>query len=717
MVGAGSKRLEFELTARDMTGKAFGTATARMKNYTSSTKREFKDMMGAATSYGKLVGSILTAKVLSRGFAYLEQEIYNVTTNIVDMDQALTAASAKFGETAYKGTQGWSEMSALTRDIAGTTEFTASETASALDFLGMAGFNQAQAMKSLRPLTDLATASQMDFARASDIASDAMGAFNLSMAPDKIERNLNRVNDVFAKTVTTSNTTMETLFDTMKLAGPVVGNVEMFGALAGSLGSAGIKGTIAATTMKNMFVRLQAPPAEAAKALRKLKLDVDDGTGSLKDMITIIGEMNTALAGKNEIQRNKFLKDIFGMRAIAGVNVLLRTGEERLRAYHEELSNSEGAASEMAETMRSGLGTQLKVLQSTLMAKGFDIFEGLMGKTDPVEALKDLIDVIRGYDVGPIVAGLKEIGSMAKTAAEFLWDNRHALMGLANMWMGMSLLSKFNSLAGGVKGLASAFGMFGGGAGLTGSVMTATTNMGKLTASVGLARAGVMAFNPVVASLIAGLSAGYAMWQAWDAKRKAREERESGLILKYRGAKKLTRSEAEEEARSIQKGFTSRRMSAGDRAKYQNVMEGRISERDLKKIYGGEDLLKMEYFMALQRRLGYETEGKGWRNIYGKSGAAYMREQEDRMKGGASDLNEFERAKMMEEWVHWEGQGQSVFTPGTMGKGAVPRIEWAPKQSFEVNVNIDGAPEGTTATATIQETTPMTDKALGAANG
>ena len=711
MAGAGSKRLELELTARDMTGKAFGTATGNLREYSRNTKNGFKQMSDAAMSYTKLVGSIVTAKVLSRGFAYLEQGIHDVAMNIVDMDQALTAASAKFGPSVHKGTQAFAEMKDLVVDISATTEYTASETGSALDFLAMAGFQHAQAMKALRPLTDLATASQMDFARASDIASDALGAFNMSMEADQIEGNLNRINDVFAKTVTTSNTTMETLFDTMKLAGPVVrGGVEMFGTLAGTLGSAGIKGTIAATTVKNMFLRLQAPPAEAGKSLRKLKIQIDDGNGSMKDMITIIGELNTALAGKNEIQREKFLKDIFGMRAIAGVNVLLRKGEEGLRAYHKQLSNSQGAAKEMADTMRTGLGTQLKVLQSTLMAKGFDIFNQLMGKEDPVEAIKELIDVVREFDVGPIVSHLRDLGSWIKSTTKYLWENRELIQGILKLWIGFNIASKLASMASGIRNVAGALGAFGGGQGLAGATLTATTSIGGLTKAVGLARAGVAAFNPVAASLVAGLSAGYLLWKKMEAEQNRKIERENALIKKYRGASKLTGEQARKEAEIIRSEFAGRQ-TPGQRAKFRNVMQGNIAEERLKEIYGGEDLRKMEYYYALQRRLGRErTAGVGWEDV---TGWKEQRKRLDRLSGSYQKGGKSEYFPWMDRAP--EATSNPEMSTGRIWEG-MPKIQWELPET-KVNIVMNNVPEGVTATAEVVQAPPLTDQALGAANG
>ena len=62
----------------------------------------------------------------------------------------------------------------------------------------------------------------MDFARAADIASDALGAFGMnSDDPIKKSENLNRIMRVMAKTANMTNTNVEQLFESIKKGGPI----------------------------------------------------------------------------------------------------------------------------------------------------------------------------------------------------------------------------------------------------------------------------------------------------------------------------------------------------------------------------------------------------------------------------------------------------------------------------------------------------------------
>ncbi len=703
MSGAGTLTLQMELTARDLTGAALKSAEQRTKQYTSSSKKEFKDLLASAASYRKLVGSILAAKVLSRGMAALEQGIRDVVVNIVDMDQALTAASAKFGPAVYRGTENFKQMEQVVQGIAATTEYTASETAKGLDFLAMAGFDYAQSIKALPALTDLATASQTDFARASDIASDALGAFNMSTAPEDIERNLNRVNDVFSRTVSTSNTTMETLFDTMKMAGPVVeGGVEMFGTLAGTLGSAGIKGTVAATTLKNMFIRLQAPPSEAAKALRKLRVEIDDGSGNMDSMINIIGKLNNAFEGMGEIKRKAYLKDIFGQRAIAGANILLLKGKDALQDYFEVLDNSTGAAKEMADVMRSGLGTQLKVLQSTLMAKGFDIFKGLMGGKDPAVAVKELIEVVRQFDVGPIVQGLRDIGSMAKSTAEFLWEHREAIMTIAKVWAAASLTRKLTGFTSILADVA------GGMSGLGASTVSATGSMAELGKGTNKLSMFLGGISPVVTTLVASLTLGYELWKQLQGMEEKKIKYENRLVAASMGETVTGEFLPIKEAKAIM-GELEAKWKATEYDRRSLGEEG-LSLTGETKSRSREDKMLQDTAEGLARYIAKREAS--FRRGY------FIREK---MFSGEWDANQPDSSADYwqgqgfgkSSWVSWEEQGKNV-----SGQSVVPpQIVWNPEQEFKVNVTVNGIPDSATATATVEKIPQVAEEKLGVPNG
>ncbi len=294
-------------------------------------------------------------------------------------EQTLVNAAAKFPGEVRKGTPAFKMLEDAARKTGASTEFSASQAAEALNFLAMAGFHAEAAVSALPGVVDLATAAQVDLATATDVASDSLGAFGL-MTKDSVQlgKNLAAVNDLIAKTTTSANTTVELMFDTIKEGGPVAtaagASMQTFAALTGELANAGIKGGKAGTVLKNMFIRLQAPTGAAAKVIDRLGIKLTDQDGKMRDITEIIGQFNKATKDMGASQKAAALQAVFGMEAIAGVNVLMQSGEERLKAYRAQLEAAGGASSKMAATMRDTLQGRLKGLMSAIEGVKVSIF-------------------------------------------------------------------------------------------------------------------------------------------------------------------------------------------------------------------------------------------------------------------------------------------------------------------------------------------------------
>lgn len=332
-------------------------------------------------------------------------------------EQTLVNAAAKFPGEVKKGTPAFKMLEDAARKTGATTEYSASQAAEALNFLAMAGFDAESAVSALPGVVDLATAAQVDLATATDVASDSLGAFGL-MTKDSTQlgKNLARVNDLIAKTTTSANTTVELMFDTIKEGGPVAtaagASMETFAALTGELANAGIKGSKAGTTLKNMFIRLQAPTGAAAKTIKSLGIQLTNQDGSLRDITQIIKQFNRATKNMGAAQKAAALQSVFGMESIAGVNVLMNAGEDQLKAYRTQLEASGGAASKMAATMRDTLQGRLKGLSSAIEGVKISIFSMTSGP------LSDVVDKMTQWvrANGQLIAS--KIGSFLKMIIE-----------------------------------------------------------------------------------------------------------------------------------------------------------------------------------------------------------------------------------------------------------------------------------------------------------
>jgi succinyl-CoA synthetase alpha subunit len=204
---------------------------------------------------------------------------------------------------------------------------------------------------------------------------------------------------------------MEDLFESMKMGGPIMTtagqSLESFAAMAAIMGNAGIKGTLAGTTLKNTVDRLVAPVGEAKATLKKLNIEIADSGGNMRDVADILSDFADATKGMGTAQRTATISTVFGMRAVSGIATILDNGIPTLREYRAGLEKAGGASKKMADEMRQSLGNRIKVIKSGLTELGIKVIEAFRDKFP--NALESAIKAISSFDVAPIVNGIKSI--------------------------------------------------------------------------------------------------------------------------------------------------------------------------------------------------------------------------------------------------------------------------------------------------------------------
>jgi TP901 family phage tail tape measure protein len=338
-----------------------------------------------------------------------------VAREFIQFDSAITNASAKFSDLNLNTAEGQERLAALgriAREVGATTKFSATEAAAGLDFLAMAGFNSEQAMVALPGVTALAIVAQTDLATATDIASDALGAFGL-MTEDtaQLQENFTRINDVMAQTMTSANTNMEQLFESITAGAPTFTaagqSLESFNALVGIMANSGVKGAQAGTQLRNVMLRLADPTAEAADILKTLGVQTQDESGNFRDIVDILADFESGLEGMGTAQRSAALSTIFGARSVTGINLLLQEGSESIAEFREGLEGATGASQRMADIIGQSLGNKLLGLKSAAIEIGFKFIEGFRDKA--AAAIDRVTEALRNMDVAAIIEKISEV--------------------------------------------------------------------------------------------------------------------------------------------------------------------------------------------------------------------------------------------------------------------------------------------------------------------
>lgn len=102
-----------------------------------------------------------------------------------DFDSEMSKVSAISGATG----DDFDQLRAKAREMGAKTKFSASEAASAMEYMAMAGWKTGDMLNGIEGIMNLAAASGEDLATTSDIVTDALTAFGLSAA-DEFEKNI-----------------------------------------------------------------------------------------------------------------------------------------------------------------------------------------------------------------------------------------------------------------------------------------------------------------------------------------------------------------------------------------------------------------------------------------------------------------------------------------------------------------------------------------------
>lgn len=399
----------------------------RIGKMTRSMNRGFQRVGRTVKTFEK--GIKRAALATAAALAISSGAMADVISTGAEFEQTLVSAAAKFPNEIRKGTEAFKELEDAARRTGSTTEFTASQSAQALNFLAMAGFNAKSSIAALPGIVDLATVAQIDLAQASDIATDSLGAFNLlSDDAAKNQKNLARISDVFTKATTSANLSVEQMFEAIKNGAPVgvaAGqSLETVATFAAIMANAGIKGTRASTGLKNIFLALSAPASGAAKVMRKLGIQTAGADGKIRDAVDVFQDFSKATKKLPQQSQLQIFNEIFGKIPIAAA-INLTNAADKMEGFRSELIKSTSITKTMADVMRDTLEGRLKSLTSAVEGVKISIFKLTSGPlsdaidktTEWVRANEKLIATNVGKFLADIINNFEEIVKIGRQVA------------------------------------------------------------------------------------------------------------------------------------------------------------------------------------------------------------------------------------------------------------------------------------------------------------
>lgn len=388
------------------------------------------DKTGIEKSLGQL-GSIASkgSKVAIGAIAGVTTAVGGVATASIkvgmDFESSMSQVAATMGITSQEissGSKSFEMLKQAAKDAGASTQFSASESAEALNYLALAGYDAEKSVKALPTVLNLAAAGGIELGYASDLVTDSMSALGLST--DELEGFV----DKLAKTSQKSNTNIAQLGEAILTVGGTAkvlsgGTTELNTAL-GILADNGVKGAEGGTALRNVILSLSAPTDQARDKMKELGLEVFDAQGNMRPLNDIFNDLNGILGNMSQGEQTQVLSKLFNKVDLKSVNALLANSGDRFNELSGYINNADGAAAQMAKTMNDNLKGRLKELGSALEGVGIQIYEKLEGPLkDAAEiAIENIGKLSDSISNGNLSDSIEKMGEAIGKFIELLSD-------------------------------------------------------------------------------------------------------------------------------------------------------------------------------------------------------------------------------------------------------------------------------------------------------
>lgn len=336
-----------------------------------SVSSSFNNAMGTAETKMQSLGSIAAkaAAVAAAAWGALKigQFVGDAVSTYADFDQAMANTAAICNATA----DDYARLQQAALDMGKTTTKTATESAEALGYMSLAGWDVNESIAGLEPILRLSEATGMDLATCSDLVTDSLSALNLQVD------DLGEYLDVAAMANNKSNQTAQMLMEAYIAVGGTMKNlhvpIQESATALGVLANRGIKGSEAGTALNAVINNLTTGTGQAGKMMDKLGISAFDSNGKFIGLAETIRVVDEATKDMTEEQRNAALAALGGKEhidalndLISGLNTTTADGRSEWEALTDDLYNADGALSTMAATVTDTLQGAISIFGSAM---------------------------------------------------------------------------------------------------------------------------------------------------------------------------------------------------------------------------------------------------------------------------------------------------------------------------------------------------------------
>jgi len=325
-----SKKQEKQYIAN---AKAIGVKSKSLrglnKNLRESTKDTTKSTKASNGMAKQFIKGAAAIGILVGAFRTINRVVSSFISTFADFEFVMAKVNAVSGATE-------SEFSALTKsaeDLGRSTFFTATQVGELQLAYSKLGFTAQEILDATEATLDLATATGTDLARAAQVAGASIRGFQLDASE------AGRVVDVMAVAFSSSALDIEKWNTSMTKVAPIAAmagfEIEEVAAIMGKLSDTGIEASIAGTSLRNIFLKMQDPSSKLSK--------------TLGHTITNLDEMLIAFKGLQD--EGTDLTDVLGfmdVRQVAAFSTMLE-GSDDIAVLRDALLNATGEGERMSD--------------------------------------------------------------------------------------------------------------------------------------------------------------------------------------------------------------------------------------------------------------------------------------------------------------------------------------------------------------------------------
>lgn len=135
--------------------------------------------------------------------------------------------------------------------------------------------------------------------------------------------------------------------------------------------------------------------------MEELGVQTYDSEGNMRSLNDILGDLNASMDGLTSAERDNIISTIFSKTDLASVNALLANTGDTWDSLQQSITESGGAAQQMADTQLDNLQGQLTILKSALEGLAISIGELLLPAIKTIVGwVQSFVDWLNGLDEG-----------------------------------------------------------------------------------------------------------------------------------------------------------------------------------------------------------------------------------------------------------------------------------------------------------------------------